>query len=125
MMTGLGFTDVTSALMAGKPAFVTAPLWLRSIAPQIAVLLPLLMVIALIQVLPQVDLPETAFHKDTAPIVMKFRVVSAPALTIVARGVGQGSHQSISVVVGDTSAVAAFLVKLSCEIFSSSDVLRC
>src|SRR5678815_3391206 len=111
MMTGLGFTDVRSALMAEKIGFVTPPLWLRSITPQIAVLLLLLMVIALIQVLPQVDLPETAFHKDTAPIVMKFRAVSAPALTIVARGVGQGSHQYISVDAGDASPVAAFLVQ--------------
>jgi len=39
--------------------------------PQMAMLLPLLVVIAVIQVLPQVDLPDTAFHEDTAPIVTK------------------------------------------------------
>jgi hypothetical protein len=122
-MTRLAFTDVTSALVAEKTVFVTPRIRLRSIMPQIAVLLPLLMAIALIQVLPQVDLPETAFHEDSAPIVMKSRAVSAPAPTIVA-SVGQGATQSISVVAGDNSPVAAFLVKLSSEIFSSS-VLRC
>ena len=39
--------------------------------------------IALVQVLPQVDLPDTAFHEDTAPVVMKYRVLSSPiAITI-------------------------------------------
>ena len=49
---------------------------------QCAILLPLLIVIALTQILPQVDLPDTAFHEDTAPIVTKFRAVAAPVLTI-------------------------------------------
>jgi hypothetical protein len=44
------------------------------------VLLPLLLIIALVQVLPQVDLPATAFHENEAPIVAKFRLVQAPVI---------------------------------------------
>ena len=43
------------------------------------------MLVAIIQVLPQVDLPETAFHEDTAPIVIKSRGVAAPVLSGVVR----------------------------------------
>lgn len=46
-------------------------------------LMMLLLMIGLIQVLPQVDLPDTAFHEDTAPVVTKFRATSAPALPVV------------------------------------------
>lgn len=46
-------------------------------------LLCLLFVIALIQVLPQVDLPDTAFHEDTAPTVTKFRIFDAPAVSVL------------------------------------------
>jgi hypothetical protein len=47
-------------------------------------LLVVLVTIGLIQVLPQVDLPDTAFHEDTAPVVTKFRATSAPALPVAA-----------------------------------------
>jgi len=43
-----------------------------------------LVVIAAVQVLPQVDLADTAFHEDTAPLVSKFRIVSAPSAAITA-----------------------------------------
>jgi hypothetical protein len=43
------------------------------------IVLPLLLLIAVTQVLPQVDLPDTAFHENEAPIVAKFRLVQAPA----------------------------------------------
>jgi hypothetical protein len=49
---------------------------------QLAMLLPLLVTIAVIQVLPQVDLPDTAFHEDTAPIVTKSRALSAATLGV-------------------------------------------
>ena len=54
------------------------------ITPQLAILYSLLILVAIIQVLPQVDLPETAFHEDTAPIVIKSRGVAAPVLSAVA-----------------------------------------
>jgi hypothetical protein len=47
-------------------------------------LLVLLVAIGLIQVLPQVDLPDTAFHEDTAPVVTKFRATSAPVMPVIA-----------------------------------------
>ena len=50
---------------------------------QLAILYSLLIVVAIIQVLPQVDLPDTAFHEDTAPIVTKSRAVAAPVLSAV------------------------------------------
>ena len=46
-------------------------------------LLALLVLIGMIQVLPQVDLPDTAFHEDTAPIVLKFRSTAALVMASV------------------------------------------
>lgn len=55
-----------------------------TIRPLCAILLlALLVMIGLIQILPQVDLPDTAFHEDTAPVVTKFRATSAPVLPVV------------------------------------------
>ena len=52
-----------------------------NVAPIVSVfMLGILMLIGLIQVLPQVDLPDTAFHEDTAPVVMKFRIAAAPVI---------------------------------------------
>jgi hypothetical protein len=42
-----------------------------------AVLPALLVCIVLVQVLPQVDLPDAAFHSNTAPIIGKARVRAA------------------------------------------------
>jgi hypothetical protein len=44
------------------------------------VLMSLLFLIVLILVLPQVDLPDTAFHRGTAPVDVHARVTSAPGL---------------------------------------------
>jgi hypothetical protein len=44
------------------------------------VLMGLLFLIVLILILPQVDLPDTAFHRDTAPVDLHARVTSAPSL---------------------------------------------
>jgi hypothetical protein len=52
---------------------------------QLAILYSLLIVVAVIQVLPQVDLPDTAFHEDTAPIVTKSRAVAVPVLIVAQR----------------------------------------
>ena len=41
------------------------------------VLPPLLLCIVSVQVLPQVDLPDTAFHRNTAPVVAKTRITAA------------------------------------------------
>jgi hypothetical protein len=44
------------------------------------VLMTLLFLIVLILVLPEVDLPDTAFHRGTAPVDVHAQVTSAPAL---------------------------------------------
>jgi hypothetical protein len=48
----------------------------------------MLVVIGLIQVLPQVDLPDTAFHENEAPAVAKFRLVSAPVIVSITVATG-------------------------------------
>lgn len=45
-------------------------------------LLYLLFVIVTVQVLPQVDLPDTAFHEDSVPVAVKFRSVAPPVAAI-------------------------------------------
>jgi len=47
------------------------------------VLLSWLLLITLILVLPQVDLPDTAFHRGTAPVDVHSRITSAPGLLSV------------------------------------------
>jgi hypothetical protein len=44
------------------------------------VLMTLLFLIVLILVLPEVDLPDTAFHRGTAPVDIHARFTSAPTL---------------------------------------------
>jgi len=48
--------------------------------PMLSVLMCLLFLIVLILVLPEVDLPDTAFHGGTAPIDVHARLTSAPFL---------------------------------------------
>ena len=68
------------AMLLYPQTFRTVGKW--NLAPVVSfLLLSILLLIGLIQVLPQVDLPDTAFHEDTAPAVMKFRVTSAPILS--------------------------------------------
>jgi hypothetical protein len=56
----------------------------------LSVLVCLLLLVVLIQVLPQVDLPDTAFHGGTAPLDVHSRVTYAPGL------VGVGAAVSFS-----------------------------
>ena len=56
-----------------------------TITPQVAILFSLLLLVAIIQVLPQVDLLDTAFHQNTAPIITKSRVVAAAVLSVAMR----------------------------------------
>jgi hypothetical protein len=49
----------------------------------LSVLVCLLLLVVLILVLPQVDLPDTAFHGGTAPVDLHARVTSAPSLLSV------------------------------------------
>jgi hypothetical protein len=54
------------------------------------VLVSLLFLIFLILVLPQVDLPDTAFHRGTGPVDVHSRVTSAPGLVVVSAAVQLG-----------------------------------
>jgi hypothetical protein len=54
------------------------------------VLMSLLFLIFLILVLPQVDLPDTAFHRGTGPVDVHSRVTSAPGLVVVSAAVQLG-----------------------------------
>jgi hypothetical protein len=47
------------------------------------VLMTLLFLMVLILVLPEVDLPDTAFHRGTAPVDVHAQVTSTPALLSV------------------------------------------
>jgi hypothetical protein len=42
------------------------------------------LVMLLIVVLPDVDLPDTVFHRDTAPVVVHAQATAAPAAVVVA-----------------------------------------
>jgi hypothetical protein len=53
------------------------------VGSKMAILLATLLVIAIIQVLPQVSLPETAFHGDSAPTVAKSRFIAASSLVVL------------------------------------------
>jgi hypothetical protein len=50
------------------------------------ILLCVLVSILLIQALPQVDLLDTAFHRDTAPVVIHSQATAAPAWITVSSG---------------------------------------
>ena len=56
----------------------------------LSVLVSLLVLVVLILVLPQVDLPDTAFHGGTAPVDLHSRVTSAPGLLSVGAAVPFG-----------------------------------
>lgn len=53
-------------------------------APTLFILSCLIFVMLLIVVLPDVDLPDTAFHQGTAPLTVQTRARTAPAVMAVA-----------------------------------------
>jgi hypothetical protein len=85
-----------------------------------AMLLALLIVIAVVQVLPQVDLPDTAFHEDTAPIVIKTRAASAPTLALAIQDTLLVFVQAVSVIVGEASLMPAHPLNRSLSILFST-----
>ena len=54
----------------------------------VTILLGLLAVITLVLVLPQVDLPDTAFPKGASPFAARARATSAPMVLILASPMG-------------------------------------
>ena len=82
-----------------------------------------LFLFALILVLPQVDLPDFAFHRGSAPIVAKSKLSSSPLLVIVATPVqprslqetGRAENQHIARVFGfRTHSLLSLLCTLLC-----------
>lgn len=53
-------------------------------APTLVILSCLVFIMLLIVVLPDVDLPDTAFHQGTAPLVVHARATTAPSVVAVA-----------------------------------------
>ena len=53
-------------------------------APTLVILSCLVFIMLLIVVLPDVDLPDTAFHQGTAPLVVHARGTTAPPVVAVA-----------------------------------------
>ena len=53
-------------------------------ASTLLVLIGMVLVMLLIVYLPDVDLPDTAFHRGTAPLVVHARATSAPPVVAVA-----------------------------------------
>lgn len=114
---------VRKSRVGSGPGFVTLRFLRMTTTVQMAMLVPLLIVIAVIQVLPQVDLPETAFHEDTAPIVMKSRVRAVPTFAVVLQRTVQGTVQSKPLIASEASASAEHLHQSSSLILFST--LRC
>jgi hypothetical protein len=50
----------------------------------VLILSGLLVIIFLILVLPQVDLLDTAFHRDSSPVALKAQFTSAPVFDVIA-----------------------------------------
>jgi hypothetical protein len=80
-----------------------------------------LFLFVLILVLPQVDLPDFAFHRGNAPIIARSRVSAPPALTVVTvatgsrptRHLGNGENQLLGLV---TPATPQPLLSLLCTL---------
>jgi hypothetical protein len=82
----------------------------------------ILLCIVLVQVLPQVDLPDTAFHGGTAPIVAKSRVTARVrlmprvAIPVWSSGIKQRSESDHERPLLYTLSLAKFLPILLCSL---------
>jgi hypothetical protein len=88
--------------------------------PQTALLLPMLLVIAVIQVLPQMDLPDTAFQRSTGPIIANSRAVSPPTIMVVIEGARLTRVRSGRVIIGEGTSMPAHPVNQSRSILFSA-----
>jgi hypothetical protein len=78
------FEGLTFDLDSGKSKIVTR--WNLN-SSSLCILLCVFSVMLLIVVLPEVDLPDTAFQRGTAPIVVHTQATSGPPVLAVARPV--------------------------------------
>ena len=95
----------------------------KKTAPQTALLLPMLFVIGVIQLLPQVDLPDTALQRNTAPIIAKSRAVSPATFRVVIEDVLLTPVRTLRVILSGGSSMPAHPVNVSLSILFS--VLLC
>jgi len=63
--------------------YTTCQLVVGRLSLRATILLSLLLVIAIIQVLPQVDLPDTAFHEDTLPRAARCGVLAHAMAAVI------------------------------------------
>ena len=70
-----------------NPTFLRVSKW-NAKPLTVLVLSGLLVIIFLILVLPQVDLLDTAFHRDSSPVALKAQFTSAPAFDVIAAVTG-------------------------------------
>ena len=68
---------------AQNPTFPTVSKW-NAKPLTVLILSGLLVIIFLILVLPQVDLLDTAFHRDSSPVALKAQFTSAPVFDVIA-----------------------------------------
>jgi hypothetical protein len=92
----------------------------RKIVPQTALLLSMLLVITVIQVLPQLDLPDTAFQRNAAPIIAKSLAVSPPTFVVVMEGARPTRFRTGRVIVGEGTSMPAHPVNESRSILFST-----
>jgi hypothetical protein len=88
----------------------------------VAILVSMMVLFVLILVLPQVDLLDTAFHRDSAPTAIKARSISAPVFAVVNAAlpvspVGSsfaGSSNKLLLPASDSTKVASLLCIFRC-----------
>ena len=90
-------------------------------ALQLAVLGSALLVILSVQVLPELDLPDTSLHRGTAPFLTKSRVTPTPAVLNATFPVWSGDTRDLSKTLHEQSLLhtvplSNFLLTLLCSL---------
>jgi|SRR5581483_2852042 len=87
--------------------------------PNVFLLVWVLLLVVLIQVLPQVDLPDTAFQGGTSPIIIHAQYTSAPSTGTIsspvrdafARNIRERHLQHSPVAIGSTRSILPILYR--------------
>ncbi len=88
----------------------------------VAILVGMMVLFVLILVLPQVDLLDTAFHRDSAPTAIKARSTSAPVFAVVKAALpvshvessSPGNSNQLLLPASDSTEVASLLCIFRC-----------
>ena len=102
------------------PTFLRVSKW-NAKPLTVLILSGLLVIIFLILVLPQVDLLDTAFHRDSSPVALKAQFTSAPAFDVIAAVTGTNAgfsfkryDQPFLPAADSADTVSAFLCSFRC-----------